>query len=336
MAWINLVSERPTQRALLDLDEFADGYEDFSELAPVLLQAALSDQRDRVKINVERAAEYLEASAAALRAGQMNYTSWVRYADVATCAILSHFCGCDEAKLLDAVLSAKPMKDQNFGAVHHLLSVGADSKDAGDGLSAPGHDDEELADWPKMVTKATPAEAVDLALCPDHPGWRNLQHFAAPAVFAALGPKAEPDEAFRMLAWAGRRDAGKGLVHVRTDAPPGPDPDAAGKNSKWAQGLDAVEKDGGGNDLCHYNMSMQHWAPWLCNDELDAFWFLTWFDVDWKAAAAASPKLGALDSKKAEVIIHYDPANSNVSKPDLARAEAKYGRSITMVDFTAA
>ena len=335
MAWINLVSERPTQRALLDRDEFTDGYEDFSELAPVLLLAAISDQHDRLKSNAKRAAGYLATAASALRAGKMGYSSWIRYADIATCAILSHFAGCDDADLLEVVLAAKPSDEPDFKALHHLMDVGVGAKKAGTGLPRPGHDDEDLADWPKMVTTATATELVNLALCPDHPNWRDLQHFAAPAVFAALGADAEPDAVFQRLAWAGRADSGKGLLHVRAVASPGPDPEAAGKDPKWAQGLDAVEKENNGDILCHYNMSMRHWAPWLCTGDLDAYWFLSWFDEDWNDAVQKSQSLKSFDSNKAKIMIHYDPGNSTISVSDVARAEAKYGRQIMMVDFTA-
>jgi hypothetical protein len=336
MAWINLVSERPTRRALLERDELPDGYEDFSELVPVLRHAALADQRDRLKTNVGGAADYLRKATAALKAGRMKYTSWIRYGEIATCAILGHYAGCDDANLLSVVLATKPLKDPKSKALHHLLAVGSGTSRAGDGLSAPGHDDEALAAWPKMIAKATSAQVVDLALCPDHPRWIELQHFAAPAVFAALGPDADPDEAFRMLAWAGRKDSGEGLLHVRQAAPPGPDPEAAGNDPKWAQGLDAIEKSGDGELLCHYNMSMRHWAPWACQDDLDAFWFLKWFDADWQAAVAASPMIKASAKAKAKIVIHYDPANSVTAKAGVARAEVKYGRGISMVDFTAA
>jgi len=335
MAWINLVSERPTQRALLKRDELDGVYESVSLLAPVLRAAVLSDQPDRAKANIERAESYLAASASALRTSRMKYTSWIHYAEVVTCAVLSHYVDCDDAKLIEQLLAAKPSKDPNFAALHHLISIGFGKAKFGKGLSHRGHDDEDFAKWPRMVKAATATELINLALCPDHPRWRVLQHFAVPAVFAALGPDADRKTALDALAWAGRKDTGKGLLYTRNAAPPGPDPEAAGKDVKWAQGIDAVEKNAEGGFQCHYNMSMRHWAPWFCDEDLDAFWFLNWFEADWQAAVSASPALRAAELAQLNVMIHYDPANSSIVPAGLERAEKKYGRRISMADFSA-
>lgn len=337
MAWINLVAERAEQRRLLERDSFLDeGYEDLSEIAPVLLSAALADEPALMAANADAAADLVAESFAALVAGTMGIPSWHRYGEILTTAVLMGACGHDTAAVLHWAHKAALPREQHAADLHRTLSVALGLTPPGAGWRGKGHADETLADWPAIVAAATPIQLAQLALCPDHAAWRVLSHQAAISALAAVGGVDAGGDALRaMMAWAGRKGGGAGVLYERETPRAAYDADRGATDPAFAQGFDAIVAEDD-TTVCYYNMSLRFLAPWVCDDDLDAFWFLRWTDEDWQAALAQAGDAAVLESARSRPVrycITVDPANAATDAANTARARDRYGIDIEMRSF---
>jgi len=337
MAWINLVAERAEQRRLLKRDSFLDeGYEDLSEIAPVLLMAALADEPALMAANAEAAADLVARSFDALTTGKMRITSWHRFGEILTTAILMGACGHDTVHVLHWAQKAPLPRDQHAADLHRTLSVALGLTLPGCGWQGRGHADETLAAWPNIVATATPSQLAQLALCPDHAAWRVLSHYAAVSALASVGGvDAGADALTAMLAWAGRKGGGSGLLYERQTPRIAYDSDRGATDPAFAQGIDAIVTQGE-RTVCYYNMALRFLAPWICDNELDAFWFLRWTDQDWQVVlsqASDQTELKVARSRPIQYIITVDPANAKTYPSHTARASERYGLDIEMRCF---
>lgn len=179
-----------------------------------------------------------------------------------------------------------------------------------------------------METRADDIFDVAVSMVP----LRREQHFVIPAAFAMSG--ADGERGLQLLRQGSSSPPGE-VVAARVAASPAYDSEKSPRVRAFAMGLDAIvkEKD---QTSCYYHCAASWTVPWVCERELDAFWFLKWVDDDWEQviAAAMGPlkrRLRALRKRKTVYRITYDPTNSSVDGGNIHAAEKRHGVSIEMV-----
>jgi hypothetical protein len=266
----------------------------------------------------------------------MRITSWHRFGEILTTAILMGACGHDTLPMLHWAHKAALPREQHAADLHRTLSVALGLTQPGSGWRGRGHTDGTLAAWPDIVATATPSQLAQLALCPDHEAWRVLSHYAAVSALASVGGvDAGGDALIAMLAWAGRKGGGSGVLYQRQTPRTAYDSDRGATDPAFAQGIDAIVARGE-RTICYYNMALRFLAPWLCVGEIDAFWFLRWTDEDWQAVLAQASDQAELQiarSRHIHYVITVDPANSMTDPSHIARARERYGLDIEMRSF---
>jgi hypothetical protein len=249
-------------------------------------------------------------------------------ADYLNLAVAASFQGADVQPRLKRLLAAKADNDPATMALRWIAESALGEAARPRLRRAP--------EWLSKLVQAAPADALDMALVPDHKEWGDLESFVLPLALLLSTASKTP---FATYAKDGGHPERRGEVLYERTSPRPPVQTAIDENDRatWP-GFDAVEKKD--DRLLVYHYLGQRWqAPIVFQPDIKALPFLSQLSLSWRLVEESVPKdawsliRADVEADRVTHVIAYDPEQTFVAKDAIENASREYKIRLEAADY---